>query len=86
MKARVSNLCNTEAGWNKLNFTPLPGELIVYDPDEKHSYARLKVGDGKTSLHQLPFFTETYVDVKLAELQLIATADAGRISDYFKEN
>ena len=83
MKARVSNLYKTEAEWNKLDFTPLPGELIVYAPDEKCNYARAKVGDGTTTLHKLPFFTEADITAKLAEFQFATVTDAGRISDYF---
>ena len=83
MKARVSNLCKTEAEWNKLNFIPLSGELIVYMPDERYEYARLKVGDGKTPLQLLAFFTEACVEQKMAEQQKATIVDAGRISDYF---
>jgi hypothetical protein len=83
MKARVSNLYKTETEWNRLDFTPLPGELIVYAPDEKYTYARAKVGDGTTTLHELPFFTEASITAKLAEFQFTAVADAGIISDYF---
>lgn len=86
MKARVSNLYKTEAEWNKLSFTPLDGELIVYAPDEKYSYARLKVGDGKTSLQLLPFFTDACVEAKLAEYMHAKVSDAGKISDYFTKN
>jgi hypothetical protein len=83
MKARVSNLAKTEAEWDKLNFTPLVGEFIIYIPDENYNYARVKVGDGITPLHQLSFFTDAVINVKLAEYQQASVCDAGYISDYF---
>jgi hypothetical protein len=33
----------------------MAGELVVYDPDETHAFARLKIGDGVTSVVDLPF-------------------------------
>ena len=84
MKARISNLYKAETEWAKLCFTPLSGELIVYAPDAEHNYARLKVGDGNTPLSDLPFFTEASIDTKLRNYQLNVDADAGFISQYFK--
>ncbi len=84
MKARVSNLYNTEAAWESLDFVPYAGELIVYAPDYvNYLYTRIKVGDGKTSLRELPFFTEAYLDAKLAAYQHSKIADGGSICDYF---
>lgn len=83
MKARVCNLYKTEADWNKLNFAPLDGELVVYAPDKSYDYARLKVGYCNIPIQSLPFFvTEDYIDAKLAEYQYATIVDAGRISDY----
>ena len=54
MKARVCNLHKTEAEWIKLNtWVPEAGELIVYDPDAHHNYARIKMGDGVRPLKDL---------------------------------
>lgn len=83
MKARVSNLCRTEAEWAKTDFVPLSGEFVIYTPDKTHEYARVKVGDGVTPLSRLAFFTESAVEAILAEYKQAAVADAGRISDYF---
>ena len=48
-----------ENNWNKaVNFIPLAGEIIIYDPDTAHSYARLKCGDGVTTVVNLPFMFE----------------------------
>lgn len=47
-----------ESDWAQAtNFTPLLGELIIYDPDDNYSYARIKVGDGVTNVNELPFIT-----------------------------
>lgn len=42
--------------WNKaINFIPKAGEIIIYEEDDTHSYARIKIGDGKTNVNSLPF-------------------------------
>lgn len=47
---------DTEANWNKATgFVPLDKEIIIYKPDEMHSTARFKVGDGVTVVQDLPF-------------------------------
>lgn len=33
----------------------MPGELIIYDPDNTHASPRFKVGDGTTKVNDLPF-------------------------------
>ena len=48
-----------EANWNKaVGFIPLDKEVIIYKPDAKHSVARLKIGDGVTTVQDLPFITD----------------------------
>lgn len=85
MKTRISNLYRTEAEWNNIEFEPLAGELIIYAPDDKYEYARLKVGDGKTSLSKLPFFIDTNIDAVIAEYDQAKCSDAGHIRQYFVE-
>lgn len=51
IKGRVLHKHDTEANWNKaVNFAPLLGETIIYDPDENCPYPRYKTGiwDGKS--------------------------------------
>lgn len=55
MHARFQNKIDIESNWSKATFAPLKGELIVYAPDENYSYPRFKVGDGVTSVPNLPF-------------------------------
>lgn len=57
--ARFTPKGDIEANWNKaVGFIPLDKEIIIYKPDEKHKVARIKVGDGVTSVQDLPFVTD----------------------------
>jgi hypothetical protein len=81
MIARVSNLHKTEAEWRTyLDLIPNAGELIIYDPDETFSYARFKVGDGKTPLKDLDFFIDLAVEDILKKYSFSGNIDAGRIN------
>jgi hypothetical protein len=56
LKTRIIHKHETEADWRKATgFTPLQGELIIYDIDDTHDYERFKIGDGKTNVNNLPF-------------------------------
>ena len=53
---RAQQKHDIEANWIKaINFIPLEGEIIIYDADENYSYQRIKIGDGKTKVNDLPF-------------------------------
>ena len=54
-KSRIQLKMDTEANWNTHPIVPLAGELIIYSADGTHSYSRLKVGDGVTTVVNLPF-------------------------------
>lgn len=57
LTTRISCKHDIEANWEKaINFTPLAGELIVYDIDETNTLVRFKIGDGSTKVNDLPFF------------------------------
>jgi hypothetical protein len=85
MKARVSQLCKTEAEWSRLpNFIPLKGETIIFSPDKQYNYARIKVGDGLTKLKDLPFFIESSINDFINNHLNNIIVDAGRITDYTK--
>lgn len=57
---RIMQKHDTEANWAlKTNFTPLAGEIIVYDKDDTHNYTRVKIGDGTTKINNLPFTLPT---------------------------
>lgn len=56
LKTRISLKHDTEENWLKAtNFVPKAGEMIIYDADSTHSAPRLKVGDGKNYVNDLPF-------------------------------
>lgn len=56
IKTRIKNLHGTEEQWNaKPTFVPNKAELVVYDPDSDHAYARFKIGDGVNFVTDLPF-------------------------------
>lgn len=56
---RVQHKHETEENWKKaVNFIPLMAEIIVYETDSIHTQARLKIGDGKTLINDLPFYGE----------------------------
>jgi hypothetical protein len=83
VKGRISNKHGTEEYWilsvynnatdlsedNKRTnpFTPLPGELIIYDPDVLHPYYRFKFGDNeedetkRKNVVELPFVLSDYL-------------------------
>ena len=60
MKERIQIKHDIAANWEKAkNFIPLAGELVIYDGlIENGIYIeppRLKIGDGKTKINDLPF-------------------------------
>ena len=86
MKARISQLHKTETEWLKYSYlVPEAGELIVYDPDGIHSYARIKVGDGIHTLEELDFFIDSAVEEILRQIRFEDSVDGGRITEYFKK-
>lgn len=62
LKTRIINKHETQEDWEKaVNFIPLLAEIIVYDTDSTHTQARLKIGDGKTNVNDLPFIGEKMI-------------------------
>jgi hypothetical protein len=60
VKGRIQHKHGTEAHWFTAGtaenpFIPLPGELIIYDPDAIYEQKRTKYGDGVTPVHLLPW-------------------------------
>ena len=51
-----------ESNWNRATtFIPKQGELIIYDRDTNYFYERFKIGDGITTVAELPFVNENIV-------------------------
>ena len=98
LKSRVCQLNGTEAELSAYRFTAIPqaGELIIYNPDydatlnpKGYSYPRFKVGDGKTILDNLTFFTQlpvSYINPKLDSDLRKVCIDAGNIASYPKKS
>ena len=63
---RVQNKIDLEKNWEKATFIPLAGEFIIYAPDENYTHSRLKIGDGKQKINDLPFLTYTAYDIAIA--------------------
>ena len=69
LKTRVINKHDTEANWNKAtSFIPKRGELIVYLPDSIYTYSRMKIGDGTTTVVNLPFINEAITNSEIDEI------------------
>ena len=67
---RIVQKHDTELNWNLTDFIPKQGELIVYDADENYNYERLKIGDGKTAIINLPFVDENFkIPTKVSQLE-----------------
>ena len=61
IKARLQQKHDIEANWNlATNFVPKQGELIVYDKDDENAVERLKIGDGVSTVSNLPFVVPEY--------------------------
>ena len=76
IKTRMIQKHAVESDWAKAtNFTPLKGEIIIYDIDENYSYQRLKIGDGITLVNNLPFADAALLE-EIGNLQeLVTTAN-----------
>lgn len=61
--SRIAQKHDIETNWNNSpDFIPMRGELIVYDIDANYDYERLKIGDGATTVVNLPFYLADEID------------------------
>ena len=81
IQSRIEHKHDTEANWlnNAKTFVPKNGELIVYDKDSAHTYARLKMGDGSTLLKDLPFISVSETEMTNILNNLQNQIDRGNI-------
>ena len=52
-------LCKTENDWNtdkNKTYIPALGEIVIYEVDDIYNFKRFKVGDGKNTIIDLPFY------------------------------
>ena len=72
INSRVVHKHDTEANWNKAKtFVPKGGEFIVYDTDATYWYPRLKIGDGVTTVIDLPFVDEAIYAALASKAQVV---------------
>jgi len=63
---------DVESNWKlAIGFTPMTGEIIIYDVDENYSYERLKIGDGVHNVNDLPFVDDIVALTGTAENPVI---------------
>ena len=56
INGRFAQKIDSEVNWNKaINFIPMAGEIIIYKKDSNYNYDRIKIGDGLTTVVNLPF-------------------------------
>ena len=80
LNGRFQQKHDVEANWIKaVNFIPRAGELIVYDADDNYPYPRMKSGDGKTPVNDLPFsqgVTTKAIDLSSGEIEFLSGTKA----------
>ena len=88
LKTRMQQKHDIESNWNKATtFIPKQAEIIVYDieldgdgnaltlPEGRttpYTYERFKVGDGKTTVTNLPFYLENELEDVVNKINLLA--------------
>ena len=78
---RIVHTHDTEENWNKCtSFIPNQGEMIIYDADDNYNYPRVKIGDGKTIVTDLPFTIGMTLETLLNTKDGIHYLDGGRIA------
>ena len=71
-KTRIIHKNDIEENWNKATtFIPMKGEIIVYNVDENYDYERIKVGDGLTTVINLPFYLMSEIDTIMEKLEVL---------------
>lgn len=65
LKSRIVHKHDTAVKWAATNFIPKQGEIIIYDADNICNYERMKIGDGKTKVADLPFIEASKADTAI---------------------
>ena len=83
LKARIVQTHDIEDNWNLCpTFIPKRGEIIVYDRDPNNDSARIKIGDGVTTVVELPFLSDSILGDAVVWDGGIGYVDSGEISSY----
>lgn len=93
IKTRIQNKHGSPSDWAQAtNFTPLAGEIIIYDEytdtiTGEVTPTRMKIGDGKTLVNDLGFIDESIVSLVQESQIQCGTADPSAATTgkfYFK--
>lgn len=57
------------------SFVPQKGEAIIFEPDNEHSFSRLKIGDGITNVLSLPFIDAGTVNGYIVRKEVPSNAE-----------
>lgn len=72
LNSRIILKHDIEVNWsNSTNFIPKIGEIIVYDPDENHAAARVKIGDGVKTVIELAFIDDAAKEALFREIDMV---------------
>lgn len=72
LNTRIQQKHDIEVNWSKaVNFIPKIGEVIVYDPDENHAAARVKIGDGVKTVVELAFIDDAAKTALFKEIDMV---------------
>lgn len=72
LNTRIQQKHDIEVNWSKaVNFIPKIGEIIVYDPDENHAAARVKIGDGVKTVVELAFIDDAAKAALFKEIDMV---------------
>lgn len=72
LNSRIILKHDIEVNWsNSTNFIPKIGEIIVYDPDENHAAARVKIGDGVKTVIELAFIDDAAKEALFKEIDMV---------------
>lgn len=72
LNSRIVHKHDIEVNWSKAtNFIPKIGEIIVYDPDENHAAARVKIGDGVKTVIELAFIDDEAKAALFKEIDMV---------------
>lgn len=88
---RIQLKNDIESNWSQAtNFVPLKGEIIIYNKDYNYDYERIKIGDGATTVTNLPFCTERFDDIieklKRKIIGEVTVGHLGQIEDINRED
>lgn len=86
LKTRIIHKHDIEANWLLASgFTPLNGEIIIYDEDENYNYKRIKIGNGINNVNDLDFIKfDGYDNILLKTEQELTYEEVNQIHKNLK--